>query len=481
MFETIVIGNDLSSLIAAVTSMQRGRKTILLREGHIPDCYSHGEYTFNIDPFPWTGFGPRGVSRLLLSKIDPSIIERISMSPLEPSFQVLLPEHRLDFTGNFKGQILELQREFHVDSEKIRKFYDTVDRSSKFISNLIGGKPYIYPRTMQEYFKFVGDLPAVLWHKTEMMQKYKTIRAYPVLGKIIDAERLVLSNLFSHSVNPFPFSYALSRVCDQFYYIVGGKHTLLEGLNETFVDRGGNVIRGCSILRLNLKDKVNVDIMMDDETYTITGKNIIVSTKWEKFAQCLFVDKKFEKLSRRHKVLKRYAYPFTLHMGILDRGIPEKLAGYALLISDEQKSLTDGNLILLEASLPGDTSRAPSGKRAVSATVFLKDSPLRLDTATLKEVSREILKKIESFFPFVGENLDFIDIDTSINMSRSSLEVLDQKYALSKTLMYGISPLPFRTDEKNMFLTGGMLLAGFGFEGEIISGINAANIMCGDR
>jgi hypothetical protein len=39
---------------------------------------------------------------------------------------------------------------------------------------------------------------------------------------------------------------------------------------------------------------------------------------------------------------------------------------------------------------------------------------------------------------------------------------------------FGLHNISHKTPVHNVFITGGMLLAGLGFEGEILSGVNAA-------
>ncbi|GAJ08086.1 unnamed protein product, partial [marine sediment metagenome] len=147
---------------------------------------------------------------------------------------------------------------------------------------------------------------------------------------------------------------------------------------------------------------------------------------------------------------------------------------YVIVIGDENRPVMDNNLVFLEVSSPGDTGCAPDGKRAISASVFLKESPLRLSNDDLKGISTEMLENLEGFLPFLKENLDFINIEQSIEISRKYQEVINQKFKINGSPLLGISLLPNKTPLKNVFITGGMLLAGLGFEGEIISGMNAA-------
>jgi phytoene dehydrogenase-like protein len=135
----------------------------------------------------------------------------------------------------------------------------------------------------------------------------------------------------------------------------------------------------------------------------------------------------------------------------------------------------DKDLIYLEISAAGDTKRAPNGKRALSATVFLKESSLVLNDEVLKEISKAVFQSLETFLPFLQENLDFLNIDNSIELSRKNQEVVNQKYCMSSCPFFGMSSISNKTHIRNIYMTGGILHAGLGFEGEIISGINAAN------
>jgi phytoene dehydrogenase-like protein len=87
------------------------------------------------------------------------------------------------------------------------------------------------------------------------------------------------------------------------------------------------------------------------------------------------------------------------------------------------------------------------------------------------------VERVETFLPFLRENIDHINIGKSIERSRKYQEAVNQKYIMRADPILGIAALPNRTPMRNVFLTGGMLLASLGFEGEIVSGINAINLL----
>jgi phytoene dehydrogenase-like protein len=164
-------------------------------------------------------------------------------------------------------------------------------------------------------------------------------------------------------------------------------------------------------------------------------------------------------------------------MGILEKCIPEKMAIYVAIVIDQNRPVMDDNLVLVEISARDCNERAPAGKRALSATIFLKESPLVLTNDELKEVSQVVFCALEKFLPFLRENLDFLNIGISIELSRKCQELVNHKYAMQSRSFFGMPSISNKTPLRNVFMTGGMLLAGLGFQGEIISGINAANLV----
>ena len=151
------------------------------------------------------------------------------------------------------------------------------------------------------------------------------------------------------------------------------------------------------------------------------------------------------------------------------------MARYVVIVVKKDGDIKDDNIVFLEISAPNDTRKAPLKKRALSATVFLKDSPGTLSNLELEEKSKTILDHLEGFLPFLRENLDYLNMEASIALSRKYHEVVNQKYQMKADPFWGIAALSNRTSVKNIYVTGGMLLPGLGFEGEVISGINAAN------
>jgi hypothetical protein len=174
-------------------------------------------------------------------------------------------------------------------------------------------------------------------------------------------------------------------------------------------------------------------------------------------------------------------YPFTIHLGIRQKSIPEKMARHVAVISDVNKHIYDDNLIILELSAPEDGITTSTAKSLLTATIFLTDDQVTWSKENLTAHARSIIERLEYFLPFLKENIEFFDIKESINISQKQRAAVNAKYELKNSFISGFAAKSNKTRFSNIYLTGASLLTDAGFEGEIISGINAAARVAGKR
>ncbi len=474
MYDTIVLGNDPGSLIAAVVLASHGRKALLLTMDDVPDSFSESGYTFDIDPLPWTGMDRGGVFRQLLSHLSITPEDHV----LNPALQIIFQNHRIDLFGNTDLDLKEMGREFPDEGRNLVKFYGSIEKIASFVSGLIDKNLHLQPETVRDYINLLQNMPGIVMKKRAFGTSLENIREKPLLRKILEAQLLLLSNLDPRGINPISFARTLFLSLNGLSYPEGGKHYLIAKLKKKFEADGG-VIERYSTLALDTERVIKIDVKAEgDDTPAIYGKNIIVSTKYENFASLLEENRGLSVFKKKYDRIKPSLYPFTIHLGVNDRCIPEKMGVY-VVVSDETKSTENGNPLFLETSEQGDILRAPDGKRAMSVTTFLKNSPSKFNNSDLEKIAESMLKNLGAFLPFLKENLDFMDLEQSINISRDYHRTINNKYMV-KNPVIGTSFLSGKTPLKNVFLTGGILMPGLGFEGEIISGTNAARLAMGE-
>ncbi|MHB8908320.1 MAG: phytoene desaturase family protein [Syntrophales bacterium] len=475
MYDAIIIGQDLSALVAALTASRRGLKTVLVNDGDLKNGYQEAGYSFPIDPTPILGAGQEKTIFRLLRERDILPDDAPPLILMDPAFQVILPGHRVDLFHDREQLIRDLIREFPLEVQEIRRFYHAVSKNGelmeRWISEDASGPRHGFGRLISQIVRYTQALTS---------RPSLTIRGnrnFSALRSIMDAQIALLSYL---DITGFPFpisvAYLLTSPTRGLFYSAGGRNAWSDWLRKGFRDAGGELIDGCSIMRIDTKPDINVDLECSGTSKTIRGKKLIVSAQWEKLNLLLFQEKIFRRLVNRLESDRPHAHPFSLHMGIREGGIPEKMSPYAVVVPDEKKTARGLNLLFFEMSLPGDTRRAPEGKRAASVTVYLQDSPLVLDDSKLKAIAKTIIDSLDWFLPFLRESIDHIDVERSIAVARHSQEIVNKKYPVGKRSIIAMSNLSPRTPLRNVFLTGGIIRAGLGFEGEILSGMDAASL-----
>jgi len=480
MYDTIIIGGDLSSSVAALAASRSGQKTVLVREAGPDGEYGEGGYTFPVNSTPCFAMGPGQKALEILKSIHPSPDESPASDPMDPAFQVLLPGHRVDIFSRPEKLISEMVREFpHIERE-IESFYQTVKKSSRLVERWIQEdvQEKVAPakRTVRELCR----LPDILGNcLSSLFGERETDGGGPSFRDVIDAQLALLSYMDLRD-RPYPVSagYLLSLPWQGVYFTPGGRTAWTDWLHKGIVRNGGEVLYGSSVIRLDTKPAMIVDLEGAEGPMTIRGTHLIVSAQWEKL-HLLSGDKtRPRNLFRRFGSVLPTAFPFSLHMGVRESVLPERMSPLAVLVPERKDNGSDPVMkwIVLEASRPGELKWAPRGKRSVSASVFLTESPLKLTDEELKKISAGIIDSLDPFFPFLREGIEYINIEKSISCSRRSQEAANHKYGVRGGAFSGTTTLSPRTSIPRVFLTGAMLKAGLGLEGEILSGLEAARL-----
>jgi phytoene dehydrogenase-like protein len=475
MYDTIIIGNDFSSLAAAITSVFHGKKTILISNGDLQDIRMECGYTFNVDPMPISGFGSDQIISRFLEEYGISFVNDSNLHLLNPGFQIIMPDHRIDLLHDIDEFVADLNRELISEGMEDNVFYSNLIKMGYITDSWLKEPPNVIKNNRKRFSIFFRNLSEMLKESILFSKRLKAIQKNPVLKLIIETELCLLSNYVAEKSTFFPSIIAsiLSTPHRGLYYYAGGKGVLMEVFKKIYTDSGGQIMNNVSITGIIPDNEIKVDFEGPDVITDIKGKHLILSAKSGKLP-LLLKHKKLRRYGRRINKMEKQYHPFTLHIGVQDKGIPEKMAPYVALIVNEKKPLLEDNLVFLELSDPNDTLRAPANKRALSATIFLKESPLLISDCELEEKSKNILKILESLLPFLQENLDYLSVEESIKISRKYQDILNQKFKIRINPFVGADTLSGRTPLKNIYITAGTLLSGLGFEGEIISGRNAA-------
>lgn len=470
-YDLIVIGDDLSSHVAAAYASHCGLSTLLIAQTGLGGLHLIGDFVFHLDPTPMNGLGPNQCGRKILEEMGIELPAG-EEDPMNPAYQVLLPGHRLDFCNTPDDLLSELCREFPDLEAEFRAFYEAASDAAAVFEAWLDKHPRLQPATTREYLDYLKIFPHIFRYKFNAVRFDKVLTAHPLVEKVWEAQQALCSfNL--HDL----FSFASAKFnCTPFEGITSfsqGKQYLFNELIKKLEVSGGLYLSSCRISSLNPGKPAGVELFTADGTTShLSAQNLIVSTKADAMSY-LFESKTYSSLADRLRPARILFYPFTLFFGIERNCLPEKLARHAAVVPDVNKDLSDHNLIILDTPQAASNGQFSDGKTAMSATVFLPDNEAAWQVDALKNEADQILEKLDAFFPFLRDAVLLSSLDQSIDLSKACRSILSPKYFIRNAALTSFAAKTHQTRFDHIFLSGASLMTDAGFAAEFITGKNA--------
>jgi phytoene dehydrogenase-like protein len=477
MYDLIVIGDDLSSHVAAAVATGYGLHTALLTEVDTGGTYSNGDFAFNLDPTPLSGFGANQICSSLFEDLNIPLNE-IGGRLLNPAYQVILPEHRIDFFHQKDTLINEMAREFPDHVQEINSFYDSAIKYSSIFGNWINEHPFVQPQSIKDCYNYLKLIPHFLKYKYEKSKLEKIIFKNASLKKIFEAQEILLSCI-NTSQNKFAVDYLYSIPFRGVYCFPQGNQIIYDSLIKKIVSGNSIHLSNCDIISIK-KGKLIEIADKNGNTSILEARNLIVSTKWERM-NLLLENKKRINIGDWFRPVNTSYFPFSIHLGCAQKCLPEKMARHLALVTDVNKDIYDNNIIIIESVLSAEESVTAKDKISLTATVYLPNDSSIWCQENLETIASSIMDRLEQFLPFLKENIEFYDLNTSIEISKMCRKIVNPKYQMKNSFLTGFAARTNKTRFKNVYLTGASLLADAGFEGEIISGMNAVSRVIGRK
>lgn len=477
MYDVIVIGNDLSSLVTAQSLSVSGFKTLYISHDPFNESIEDSSYSFDY-PLLLTGIAPsQRFFNLFFDqlKVPVSVGERIKSQ--NPGFQIILPDHRIEFFSHADGFFNEMVREFKEDEEAIRRLIGCLSQNSSIVNTLFFENLSQYSSKIK---KMIRCIPGIVRGKVTLAKVFSVLKHSEPIKRILETLVFLFSNRFQESIESnllglsFLAQYPVREVC----YFSGGKKKLHQILQMNLSESGGTILTNPRIREIRVRKNADIEIDVSGASTIIRGKYLVLSSKWHGLQQYVLANNRIPRNLRRRSIRTKIArYPFTVYMGVSDKVLPEKIAPYCALVIDQEKPVWDNNLIYLETSLADDRESAPEGMRALTATVFLQENPLEMSDKELVMISEKTITNLETFLFFLQEHIDFIDIHHSIRLSRMYQDMVNVKYLVKINPFSACANITEGKLLSNVYLLGGMSSELLGFEGEMLSALNVVKAL----
>jgi phytoene dehydrogenase-like protein len=464
IFDVAVIGTGLAGLITATRLRKENRNVLLLKEEKYHSVYHRDGYRF----VPFSNFSEKLIKTSLFRKIpyqaDRKADRKDGERPKrEVSFQVILPEARIDLYRERPLLQREWKREFHGEWDLIEKFYAELDRARQALKDLKDKEPpgSLFPvRTgsfLKRWFSFDG-LPG---GRTDRWLAASSAG----LKTFIDLQMISRGNLLTDS---FPVSLAsyllLGDEEDGWRKRDGLEHvtqTLLEGLIQS-----GSIVEEIEgVERAEMKRGEGVTLSLKGREEAFQARCLVLNAPLHRFSDLFGT--KGKGVSRWSTKIRPEDVMIPFFIGIREKAIPVGMRDLLVSVMDVEKPYEEGNLLLFSLSHKGDETQAPEGKRALTVQGVLPFG--KTGKNTLAALEEGVMKHLQHLFPFLQNHTEFIDR----KWAEDQVDCWSYPHYFYKTdsvFHWRRGAVPTRISGC-LYFTGKENFPQMGLEGEILSGL----------
>jgi len=463
VFDVAILGAGLSGLIAAARLAKENRSVLLLKEKKYRFAHARDGYRF----VPFSNFSEKQIQTRLLKKISPPTDHRENQkkgdkTEQKVSFQLILPEARIDLYRERSLLQREWRREFPEELNQIENFYAELERIKQVLkkvkSELPPGSNFpIWNRSFLKRWLSFDGLPKGGTDK--WLSSFS-----PEFKKFIELQMISHGNFRSDSF-PIPLvSHLLFNEEGDEWEESVDLEKVTQGMIEKFIQSGGSVEDIEGVEKVQMKGRREFSLSLKGDEKIFRSRSLVLNSP----LHCLsnIFGKKGKALSRWGKKIRpRYVLvPFFL--GIRERVIPVGMRNLLISILDLQKPYEGGNLLFLSLSRKGDENQAPEGKRALTVQGFMSCGGSQKNS--ISDLQDGVMIHLKHLFPFLENHIEFIDR----KWADDQMDCWSYPYFLYEVhsdfrWRRGIVPIRI---SKNLYFSGRENFPYLGLEGEIISG-----------
>lgn len=477
-YDVIVLGDDLAGLIAATLCARRGLRVLVAETAATPpERYAIGPYQLPRAPLAFVGDSSPAVRRVVGELNFIQTLKR-RLQPLKPSFQVILPDARIDVSPELDATLRELDRELVAQRGALEAFFAASAEVSRTIEPVLG--------------QDVSIPPEGFWERRELGRTESRLPPpdedlLPGVPEGHPARALVaLPAAFSLRTDPRATSPVAIRRCFDLWRrgamrIEGGRDTLRQMLLEKMrtqhagevrtVVPGGVITRWGKAQGLELRDR--------DEQLGATF--LLAAQPLAEFGD-LFGEKRPKRIFQAQRAIVPTAYRYVLHLVISEAGVPEGIAPIAFAVVDPARPLVGDNAFAIFVGEPDDEARVLV---SVVANVPAPGDGENLDDL-MAGLRRRLRERLEEIMPFSSEHVLCVH---SPNQARppEGLEVRERDlppvvppeplWSSSLPAALGVGAASYDVGVRHALAACSQNLPGLGLEGEFATGWCAARLV----
>ena len=455
-YDVVVIGDELAGAVAAAHLARRGFRVLVLCSAPVERDHV-GPWTVPHAPMALAGLEGPALKRLV-NELSLLQLLRRRVEPNHPLMQLLLPDHRLDVTGD------ELHRELLRELPEEAAGWDQYAAGAAAIS-----------RTLDTLL--VEDVtlpPDGFWDRRDLKRMAAQLPAgegEPQLGP--RAKMLALLPALFTSDLMSPGRIPLARLTDQLahgtFRLDGGREGLRAMLLERVRTWAGEVRFDVGARSLLLRRNRVTGVALGIRDEQVGCNQVIAAMPAAELVELLegSPPRRLVEAAAIAAPLHRY----LVHLVVPIEALPDALGPLAYAARDLDAPPEDGNMLAIHV--------------AQDQHAVLSVEALAADTRpeALARLRANVLEHLASLLPFLERHLlavwsphDGLPADGLANAVAQPPAPMDAIWHLPAPRALGFCGLPHATGIKQAWFASRQQLPGLGFEGELIAGWGAARL-----
>lgn len=404
-YDVIILGAGLSGLLAAALLAKRGRHVLVLEEEAAPGGLSHREaretFSYMKGPALFLGFERDGLYDRLFVELGLSLSmlkkEGALFQRSIPPFQMVLPQHRINFYVDTNELLGELSREFPDHIQGFRALSLEVDRWDEILRPAYHLVQRRSPRGFAEWVDHFRERVR-LKSAVRVPRRKKALAFLNPFG--LDSEfcqglSLLLLLFMGRTLKEatgLDLLLLLGLLRREVVAISGGIPRLAELLVKVIQDHQGEVIFSQSLEALIMEGRRLTAIRTKEGEVPVAG-SVIANIPFLRLPQAG---------SERRFV--------SLHFAVAADALPSAMSEHLLMTRSLPEPPFADNFLFLVSSELKDGEAAPGGQRVLQVATCLSES--REPTpAELERLRDSILAQLIDLMPFSRPSLTFVGYD----------------------------------------------------------------------
>ncbi len=474
----VVIGSGFGGLSAAIRLQSSGFQVTLLEKlekaGGRASRWRQDGYTFDMGPSLITA---PGTLRRVFAAAGKKLDDYLKLIHLDPYYRVFFHDKTLiDYCGDRDKMMSQMARFNERDAERYDDFIDAIRPiHAAVMEDGLGATPFHKPSTMARFLPTIFRLKAFLPATVFVNRFFRDFR-----------HRFLFSfHPLYIGGNPFrvPAIYLLIPYLERnegVWYTPGGMYSVIEALQKVFLEKGGRLLTGKPVTRIEVHQRRATAVVAGDETYPC---DLVVSNADVGHTYRHLIDPVHRKKWTEPRI-DRLDYTmscFLLFLGCKKRFSEIKhhtlilTERYRALLQDifTKKILPDDFSMYVHAPSITDPSMAPEGCESLMVLIPVANQLSSIDWEKKKEgFADKVIDFLEDWgMEGLKESLEVKRIFTPVDFESRYFALHGNAFALVPRLSQTgyFRPHNRSEDVKNLYLVGAGTHPGAGVPGVLLS------------